>query len=108
MILLVGCRLILASTGLIIAIALPGFFTVTILIYVFAIRLEWFPAISLVPTDVSVVELLPKSVNCRAGNITPASISKCMWKSKNLSLAGLPIVRELAVLQPGSIFGEHL
>jgi peptide/nickel transport system permease protein len=32
------------------------------LIYIFAIRLEWFPAITLLPSDVPVVELLPNIV----------------------------------------------
>jgi peptide/nickel transport system permease protein len=41
---------------------LPGFVTATILIYFFAIRLEWFPAITLVPSDVPVLELLPNVV----------------------------------------------
>jgi peptide/nickel transport system permease protein len=50
------------STGSIVGMTLPGFVTATILIYIFAIRLEWFPAITLVPTDASVTELLPNIV----------------------------------------------
>ena len=53
---------ILVSTASIIAMTLPGFVTATLLIYVFAIRLEMFPAITLVPTNVPVVELLPNIV----------------------------------------------
>jgi len=52
----------LISTTSIIAMTLPGFVTATILIYVFAIKLEWFPAITLVATDVPVIELLPNIV----------------------------------------------
>jgi len=53
---------VLVSTTSIIAMTLPGFVTATLLIYVFAIRLEWFPAITLVPTNISVVRLLPNIV----------------------------------------------
>jgi peptide/nickel transport system permease protein len=53
---------IIVSTASIIAMTLPGFVTATLLIYVFAIRLEWFPAITLVPTTVPVVRLLPNIV----------------------------------------------
>jgi peptide/nickel transport system permease protein len=53
---------VFVSTASIIAMTLPGFVTATILIYVFAIRLEWFPAITLLPTDVPVIELLPNIV----------------------------------------------
>jgi len=52
----------LISTTSIVAMTLPGFVTATILIYVFAIKLEWFPAITLVATDVPVIELLPNIV----------------------------------------------
>jgi len=47
---------IFVSTSSIIGMTLPG------LIYIFAIRLEWFPAITLVPTDASIGELLPNIV----------------------------------------------
>ena len=53
---------VVVSTTSIVGMTLPGFVTATILIYVFAIRLEWFPAITLVPTDVPVIELLPNIV----------------------------------------------
>ena len=53
---------VFVSTTSIVGMTLPGFVTATILIYFFAIRLEWFPAITLVPTDVPVVELLPNIV----------------------------------------------
>ena len=49
---------VIISTTSIVAMTLPGFVTATVLIYIFAIRLEWFPAITLVPSDVSVIELL--------------------------------------------------
>jgi len=52
----------LISTTSIVAMTLPGFVTATILIYVFAIKLEWFPAITLVATDVPVIDLLPNIV----------------------------------------------
>lgn len=53
---------VFVSTTSIVGMTLPGFVTATILIYVFAIRLEWFPAITLVPSDVPVIELLPNIV----------------------------------------------
>lgn len=53
---------VIISTTSIIAMTLPGFVTATVLIYIFAIRLEWFPAITLVPTDVPVIELLPNII----------------------------------------------
>ena len=53
---------VIVSTTSIVGMTLPGFVTATILIYVFAIRLEWFPAITLVPTDAPVTELLPNIV----------------------------------------------
>jgi len=53
---------IFVSTSSIVGMTLPGFVTATILIYIFAIRLEWFPAITLVPTDSSIRELLPNIV----------------------------------------------
>jgi len=53
---------VIVSTTSIVGMTLPGFVTATVLIYVFAIRLEWFPAITLVPTDAPVTELLPNIV----------------------------------------------
>jgi peptide/nickel transport system permease protein len=46
----------------IIGMTLPGFVTATVLIFIFAIRLEWFPAITLIATDAPVSELLPNIV----------------------------------------------
>jgi peptide/nickel transport system permease protein len=46
----------------IVGMTLPGFVTATILIFIFAIRLEWFPAITLLATDAPVSELLPNIV----------------------------------------------
>lgn len=53
---------IFVSTSSIVGMTLPGFVTATILIFIFAISLEWFPAITMVPTDASVDELLPNIV----------------------------------------------
>jgi peptide/nickel transport system permease protein len=53
---------VLVSLVAIIGMALPGFVTATFLIYIFAIRLEWFPAIAMVPTDAPVSEILPNIV----------------------------------------------
>ena len=41
---------------------LPGFVTATVLIYVFAIKLAWFPAVTLIPTDAPISKLLPNIV----------------------------------------------
>jgi peptide/nickel transport system permease protein len=53
---------VVISTTSIIAMTLPGFVTATILVYIFAIRLEWFPAVTLIPTDATIAELLPNIV----------------------------------------------
>lgn len=53
---------VFVSTTSIVGMTLPGFVTATVLIFIFAIRLEWFPAITMVPTDASVGELLPNIV----------------------------------------------
>ena len=53
---------IIISLVAIVGMTLPGFVTATILIYVFAIRLEWFPAVTLVTSDAPVSELLPNIV----------------------------------------------
>ena len=50
---------ILVSLVAILGMTLPGFVTATVLIYIFSIRLEWFPAIAMVPTDAPVSEILP-------------------------------------------------
>ncbi|NIM94126.1 MAG: ABC transporter permease subunit [Anaerolineales bacterium] len=47
------------STVSIVGMTLPGFVTATVLIFIFAIQLEWFPAITIVATDAPVGELLP-------------------------------------------------
>jgi peptide/nickel transport system permease protein len=49
---------LLAITGM----TLPGFVTATVLIYVFSLRLQWFPAVTMVATDASVGEILPNIV----------------------------------------------
>ncbi|NQU29515.1 MAG: ABC transporter permease [Anaerolineae bacterium] len=53
---------ILISLVAILGMTLPGFVTATVLIYVFSIRLEWFPAIALVSTDAPISEILPNIV----------------------------------------------
>jgi len=53
---------ILVSLVAILGMTLPGFVTATVLIYVFSIRLEWFPAIAMVATDAPVSEILPNIV----------------------------------------------
>ena len=53
---------ILVSLVAILGMTLPGFVTATILIYIFAIRLEWFPAIALVASDAPVSEILPNII----------------------------------------------
>ena len=53
---------ILISLVALIGMTLPGFVTATVLIYVFSIQLELFPAISMVPTDAPVREILPNIV----------------------------------------------
>lgn len=52
----------IVSLMAIIGMTLPGFVTATILIFIFALRLEWFPAITLIATDAPVSELLPNIV----------------------------------------------
>ncbi|MEY2820113.1 MAG: hypothetical protein RL275_3576, partial [Chloroflexota bacterium] len=46
----------------ILGMTLPGFVTATVLVYLFSIRVEWFPAISMIPTDAPVSEILPTIV----------------------------------------------
>jgi len=53
---------VVISTVSIIAMTSPGFVTATILIYIFAIKLEWFPAITLISTNASIGKLLPNIV----------------------------------------------
>lgn len=53
---------VLVSLVAILGMTLPGFVTATVLIYIFSIKLELFPAISMVPTDAPVIEILPNIV----------------------------------------------
>ena len=53
---------ILISFLAILGMTLPGFVTATVLIYIFSLRMELFPAIALVPTDAPVSEILPNIV----------------------------------------------
>ena len=46
----------------ILGMTLPGFVTATVLVYMFSIRVEWFPAIAMVPSDATVSEILPTIV----------------------------------------------
>jgi len=43
----------------ILGMTLPGFVTATVLVYLFSIRVKWFPAIAMVPSDAPVSEVLP-------------------------------------------------
>jgi peptide/nickel transport system permease protein len=52
----------LISLVAILGMTLPGFVTATVLIYIFSIRLDWFPAIAMVATDAPVIEILPNIV----------------------------------------------
>jgi len=47
------------STSAIAAMTLPEFVTATVLIYIFSIKLSWFPAIATFPTNASIWEVLP-------------------------------------------------
>jgi peptide/nickel transport system permease protein len=50
------------SLAAIISMTLPGFVIATVLVYIFAIRLNWFPAVTLIPSDAPVSQLLPNIV----------------------------------------------
>lgn len=50
---------VVVSTVAIFAMTLPEFVTGTILIFVFAIRLDWFPALATLPTGAPILEVLP-------------------------------------------------
>ncbi len=52
----------LISLVAILGMTLPGFVTATVLIYIFSIRLQWFPAIAMVATDAPIIEILPNIV----------------------------------------------
>ena len=53
---------ITVSLVAIISMTLPGFVIATVLIYIFAIRLDWFPAVTLIPSDAPISQLLPNIV----------------------------------------------
>ena len=53
---------ITVSLVAIISMTLPGFVIATVLIYIFAIRLDWFPAVTLISSDAPVSQLLPNIV----------------------------------------------
>ena len=53
---------ILVSLVAILGMTMPGFVTATILIFIFSIRLEWFPAIAMVASDAPVSEILPNII----------------------------------------------
>jgi len=53
---------ILVSLTSIVGMTLPGFVTATVLIYIFSIRLKWFPAVTLIPSDAPVSKLLPNII----------------------------------------------
>lgn len=50
---------IIVSTIAIFAMTIPEFVTGTLLIFVFAIKLKWFPALALMPTGAPIMEVLP-------------------------------------------------
>ena len=50
---------IIVSTIAIFAMTLPEFVTGTLLIFVFAIKLKWFPALATLPTGAPILEVLP-------------------------------------------------
>ncbi|WP_027858112.1 ABC transporter permease [Marinobacterium jannaschii] len=50
------------STGAIFAMTIPEFVTATLLIFVFAIQLQWFPAVTTVRSSAPISELLPNIV----------------------------------------------
>jgi len=53
---------IILSLLAILGMTLPGFVTATVLIYIFSIKVTWFPAISMVPSDAPVSEILPNII----------------------------------------------
>lgn len=53
---------IIVSLVAIISMTIPGFVVATVLVYIFAIRLDWFPAVTLIPSDAPVSKLLPNIV----------------------------------------------
>lgn len=53
---------VVVSTVAIFGMTLPEFVTATFLIFFFAIRLQWFPAITTVPLDAPITELLPNII----------------------------------------------
>ncbi|MEM7119524.1 MAG: ABC transporter permease, partial [Chloroflexota bacterium] len=50
---------VVVSTVAIFAMTLPEFVTGTILIFIFAIQLDWFPALATLPTGAPILEVLP-------------------------------------------------
>ncbi len=44
------------------AMTIPEFVIATVLIFLFAITLKWFPAVTILPTDASVTEILPNII----------------------------------------------
>jgi peptide/nickel transport system permease protein len=50
------------SALFLIAMTLPEFLIATVLIFIFSISLQWLPAITAVPTDASILEMLPNVV----------------------------------------------
>jgi len=53
---------IIISLVAIIGMTLPGFVNATVLVYFFAIKLNWFPAVTLIASDAPVSKLLPNIV----------------------------------------------
>lgn len=53
---------IVISLFAILGMTLPGFIIATLLIYIFSIKVDWFPAIAMVPSNAPVSEILPNIV----------------------------------------------
>ena len=53
---------LLVSTLAMLLMTIPEFVTATLLIFVFAISLQWFPAVTVVPPSAPILELLPNIV----------------------------------------------
>lgn len=53
---------LIVSTVAMLLMTIPEFVTATLLIFVFAVSLQWFPAVTVVPPSAPIIELLPNIV----------------------------------------------
>ena len=53
---------LVVSTVAMLAMTIPEFVTASVLIFIFAISLNWFPAVTIVPSSASIIELLPNII----------------------------------------------